>query len=121
MNEEYNLELYPEDFALVKEINESISSREKYQALKKAKEELLSLKNEQKKAVQETLDKALIFAKANNFECLSKNLKGHDWPISWQCHVGHKWKETLTSLGQHATCPACEKAKLKQRIAVDAN
>lgn len=121
MYDEYDLELYPEDFALARSINESIALNEKYQALQKAKEDLQSFKAEHRKAVKETLDKAIAFAKANNIECISKTMRSASLPINWQCKDGHKWKETLSSLSAHATCPSCEKLKLKNRLALDAS
>ena len=72
---------------------------------------------EQKKL---TLSNMHALAKKRNGLCLSTTYVRSTIPLTWQCHMGHQWSATPSSISQGSWCPTCSytfSRRQKQTIA----
>ena len=63
--------------------------------------------------VRKTIKDCQELAIKKNGKCLSKEYKGAEGPLLWECGMRHKWKTSYHSINKGTWCPFCNKRKPK--------
>ena len=54
-----------------------------------------------------TIHDMRLLAKKKNGKCLSSQYINSDTKLLWECHDGHQWKATPSSIKRGTWCPIC--------------
>lgn len=54
-------------------------------------------------------------------KCLTRTYRGMQWPLTWQCGHGHKWRTRASVVWRGGWCPECDRLRRFRRPLLTAN